>query len=57
MGAIVAIRCNPDLRAFYKRLRGNGKPAKVAIVAVMRKLIVILNAMVAQNRQWQTKSP
>lgn len=57
MGAIVAIRCNPDLRAFYKRLRGDGKPAKVAIVAVMRKLIVILNAMVAQNRQWQPNSP
>lgn len=57
MAAIVAIRCNPDLRSFYKRLRKEGKPAKVAIVAVMRKLVVTLNAMVAQNREWKQNAP
>jgi transposase len=44
MASISAIRSNPKLREFYKRLRAKGKPAKVAIIAVARKLIVILNA-------------
>lgn len=44
MGALVAVRYNPDLRAFYQRLCAQGKAAKVALVAAMRKLLVILNA-------------
>ena len=44
MAAVSAIRHNADLRAFYRRLRQNGKPAKVALIAAARKLIVILNA-------------
>jgi transposase len=45
MAAITAIRCNPTIMACYKRLRAAGKLKKVAIVACMRKLIVILNAI------------
>jgi transposase len=44
MGALSAMRHEPLLRAFYDRLRAQGKAAKVAIVAVMRKMLVILNA-------------
>jgi transposase len=47
-----ATRCNPVLKAFYKRLIGNGKPAKVALIACMRKLIVILNTMIAHGQRW-----
>ena len=44
MGALVAVRFHPDLRTFYQRLRAQGKVVKVALVAAMRKLLVILNA-------------
>lgn len=44
MAAMTARRCNPDLRAFYERLIANGKPKMIALVAVMRKLVVIANA-------------
>lgn len=53
MGALVGIRYNPVLKAFYDRLRANGKPAKVALVACMRKLLTILNAMVRTNTPWR----
>jgi transposase len=49
MGALVASRCNPVIRAFYQRLRTAGKAPKVALVACMRKLLTILNAMVRSN--------
>ncbi len=52
MPAVAAIRCNPDLGAKYTALRDAGKPAKVAITAVMRKLIVLANALVQQDRRW-----
>jgi transposase len=45
MAALSAIRFNPDIKAFYKRLRDQGKPQKVAHIAAARKIIVILNAM------------
>lgn len=45
MAALSAIRHNPEIRAFYQRLRAGGKPQKVAHVAAARKIIVILNAM------------
>lgn len=49
MAAVSAIRFNPILAAFYRRLRDEkGKPHKVAIVAVMRKMIVVLNRMIAE---------
>ena len=55
MPALNAIRHNPDMRRFYDRLGAAGKPAKVAIVAVMRKLLVLANALVAQDRLWEPR--
>jgi transposase len=54
MATIVAIRFNPVIRPFYKRLRQEGKPPKVAIVAAMRKLIIAANAMLEQNQPWSS---
>jgi transposase len=45
MGALVATRHNPTIKGFYKRLVAAGKPKKVALVACMRKLLTILNAL------------
>lgn len=53
MATLSAIRYNPTLRAFYKRLRGAGKMAKVALVACMRKLLTILNAMLRDQTHWR----
>lgn len=53
MAAVNAIRFNPAVRAFYARLRAAGKPPKVAIVACMRKLLTILNAMVRGRSSWK----
>jgi transposase len=39
--------------AYYQRLRAAGKPAKVALVACMRKLVTILNVMIARNQPWK----
>jgi len=47
-----ATRGNPVLKAYYKRLREKGKEPKVALIACMRKLIVILNTMVARGQTW-----
>lgn len=55
MGTLVAIRFNPVIKSFYKRLIDNGKPTKVAITACMRKLLVILNSMVKSGQDWQNK--
>jgi transposase len=52
MAAVSAIRCNPDIKAFADRLKQAGKPAKVVIVACMRKLLTIMNAMVKNNAPW-----
>lgn len=52
MGTIVASRYNPVIRAFYQRLRKAGKPAKVALTACMRKLLIILNAMMRTQTRW-----
>lgn len=52
MAAVVAIRVNPAIKPFYQNLRQNGKLPKVAITAAMRKLIIIANALVQQNRPW-----
>ena len=56
MPALVAISHNPDLKARYDALREAGKPAKVAIVAVMRKLIELANALVKAGRMWTEKA-
>jgi transposase len=55
MATIVAIRCNPVIRPFYKRLREQGKPPKVAIVAAMRKLITTANSMLTYDRPWRNE--
>jgi transposase len=52
MATVSAARTNPVIRTFYKRLRANGKPAKVALVACMRKLLTIMNAMLKNNTCW-----
>jgi transposase len=52
MAALTAARCNPVIRACYKRLTAAGKPHKVAITACMRKLLVIINTMVKNNSSW-----
>ncbi len=52
MGALVASRHNPAIRDFYQRLLAAGKPKKVALVASMRKLLVILNGMLKHGSPW-----
>ena len=52
MPALVALRINPDLRRKYQALKEAGKPSKVAIAAIMRKLIVLANALIRDNRKW-----
>lgn len=52
MSALAGVRWNPVLKVFYSRLRANGKPAKVALTACMRKLLTILNAMVRTRTAW-----
>ena len=57
MAALVAIRHNPVMRLFAERLRRNGKPSKAVITAVMRKLIVTLNAIVRSGQPWSQAKP
>jgi transposase len=57
MAALVGMRHNPLIKALYDRLRANGKPAKVALVACMRKLLTILNAMMRDQTSWRQTSP
>jgi len=53
MATLVATRHNPVIREFYQRLLAKGKLKLVALVACMRKLLVILNAMIRDNKLWQ----
>jgi transposase len=55
MAALVATRHNPILGAFYRRLRAAGKPAQVALVATMRKLLTMLNAMMKHQAHWHAQ--
>jgi transposase len=57
MAALASVRCNPVLRQFYQRLRTSGKPAKVALVAAMRKLLLMLNAMLKTKTIWRPPCP
>jgi transposase len=52
MATLAAARCNPVIRAFYQRLVATGKAKKLALVACMRKLIVILNAILKHRTAW-----
>ena len=57
MAALVASRYNPVIRDFYQRLLAAGKAKKVALVACMRKLLVILNAMLKHRSPWCDMRP
>jgi len=57
MPALVAVRFNPDMKATYQALRRVGKPGKVAIVAVMRKLVVLANTLLRSRRCWTKAAP
>ena len=57
MAALTAARHDPDLSAFYKRLRDAGKKPKIALVAVMRKLVVLANTLIKEDRLWQPQRP
>jgi len=57
MATLAATRCNPVIRAHFTQLRARGKAFKVAMVACMRKLLTILNAMVKQHTPWQPVPP
>ena len=57
IATVAAVRCNPVLKPFYLRLRAGGKPAKVALVAVSRKLLTILNAMLKTKTAWRPPCP
>ena len=56
MPALVAARFNPDMKARYQQLIEVGKPAKVALTAIMRKLVVLANALLKANRPWAPKT-
>jgi transposase len=56
MPALVAARFNPDMKAKYTQLIQTGKPAKLALTAIMRKLVVLANALLKANRPWQPKA-
>ena len=57
MATLSAVRYNPALKAFYGRLRERGKQPKVALVAAMRKLLTMLNAMLRDNARWNPPAP
>ena len=56
LSAVVATRFNPDMKAKYEHLVSNGKCKKLAITAVIRKLIVMANALLRDQRRW-TQNP
>jgi len=54
MATVVAIRRNPVIQEMYKRMRNTGRPPKVALVAAMRKLLTILNAILRDQKPWKS---
>lgn len=57
MPALVAIRFNHDLREKYQQLVSAGKAKKVAITAVMRRVVILANTLLREGRDWQPKRP
>lgn len=57
MPALAAARANPALRAFRERLRAAGKPHRLVLTAVLRKLLILANALIRDNRLWQPTPP
>ncbi len=56
MAAMVACRYNPEMAEFYGRLKERGKPHKIAVTAVMRKLVVTANALLRDRRAWEDRT-
>lgn len=52
MSAVPAIKFNPDLKRFYQHLRAKSKPAKIALVAVMRKILLIAASILKRRTPW-----
>jgi transposase len=57
MPALNAIRCNPEFKTKYQAMIKAGKPAKVAIVAIMRKLLILANVLIREQRKWAPTAP
>jgi transposase len=57
LAALNASRFHPDMKVFYDRLRAAGKPPKVALVAVARKLLTSINAIVRDQKPWELAFP
>ena len=57
MAVLAAVKHNPDFKMSYQRMLARGKPKKVALTAAMRKLIVLLNTVVARGTKWQPERP
>jgi transposase len=57
LAALTAAQRNHDMKAFYRRLRAAGKSPKAALIAVARKLAVLANVLIAQDRRWQSTAP
>lgn len=57
MATLTATRCNPTVKAWYRHLLAQGKPKKVALVACMRKLLTVLNAMFRDQKPWNPSIP
>ncbi|MEM9725715.1 MAG: hypothetical protein AAF909_09655 [Pseudomonadota bacterium] len=54
MPALGAARFNPDLKRVYDRLIAAGKPPKVTVIALMRRVIILANALLRDRRKWTT---
>ncbi len=57
LAALSATRFNADMKAFYRRLTAAGKPPKVALIAVARKLAVLANTLISEDRTWEPRTP
>jgi transposase len=57
LAALSAARSNADMKAFFKRLKDNGKSPKLAIIAVARKLVILANTLIHEDRMWQPLPP
>jgi transposase len=57
MAALTASRFNPDLKAVFDRLVAAGKAPKLALTAVMRKLLLLANALLRDDREWSPEAP
>lgn len=55
MAAVASVRFNPDMKIFYQRLRSKGKAAKVALTAVVRKLVILLNHIAHRKTPWENR--